>query len=187
VFKKIISMMMVFSIFTVQAQATTQNGLKAAFDEMTYSITVEWDQKDKAFYEAQVEKFTQVVTDLQKQGMTNAELVEFAKSQVKDVQLAKELDTIFSIITINKMSSTEAAQYMRESFQRSYSKGASWGGEALLYLGAGLALVGLAIAVSAAGGGSGRVSACYSYTSWCWDSWGYEYPCYCNSCDYYCY
>jgi hypothetical protein len=148
VFKKLITLMMVVAIFTVQAHASTQNGLKAAFDEMNYSLTVEWDQKDKGFYETQLKKFTSVVRDLQKKGMTNAQMIEFAKGEVKDAKVAKDLETAFSMITINKMSSEEASQYMMESMKRSYSNGASWNGDVLIYLAVGLLFVALAVGIA---------------------------------------
>lgn len=193
-FKKLITLMMVVSIFTVQAHASTQNGLKAAFDEMNYSLTVEWDQKDKNFYEGQLKKFAGVVRDLQKQGMTNAQMVEFAKSQVKDAKVAKDLETAFSMITINKMSSEEASKYMMDSMKRAYSNGASWNGDVLIYLAVGLLIVALAVGLANGNitfvNGGGYYSCyddCYYYDYQCgYDYWG---PIWCESytCDEICY
>jgi Skp family chaperone for outer membrane proteins len=193
VFKKLITLMMVVSIFTVQAHASTQNGLKAAFDEMNYSLTVEWDQKDKAFYETQLKKFTGVVRDLQKSGMTNAQMIDFAKAEVKDAKVAKDLETAFSMITINKMSSEDASKYMMESMKRSYSAGAAWNGDVIVYLAVGLLIVALAVGLAngnvSAGGGyaGGGYYSCYD------DCYYYEYSCgfgyYCEgyTCDEVCY
>ncbi len=194
-FKKFITLMMVVAIFTVQAHASTQNGLKAAFDEMNYSLTVEWDQKDKSFYDAQMKKFMGQVRELQKQGLTNAQMVEFAKSQIKDQKVAKDLETAFSMITINKMSSEEASQYMIESMKRAYSNGASWNGDVLIYLAVGLLIVALAVGLangtaggsSNGGGGYSCYDDCYYYTYQCgYDYWG---PIYCEAytCDTVCY
>lgn len=185
---------MVVAIFTVSAHANTQNGLKAAFDEMNYSLTVEWDQSDKAFYEGQLKKFTQTVRELQKQGLTNAQMIEFAKSQVKDAKVAKDLETAFSMITINKMSSEEASQYMMDSMKRAYSNGASWSGEVLVYLAVGLLVVALAVGLASgnvSSNGGGHTGSCYDdcyyYDYRCgYDYWGWPVYCQGYTCDTYC-
>lgn len=190
-FKKLFTMMMVFALLTVQAHATTQNGLKAAFDEMNYALTVEWDQKDQSFYEGELKKFNAAVRELQKKGLTNQQMIDFAKSQIKDAKIAKDLETAFTMITINKMSSEEASQYMLDTMKRAYSNGASWGGEVLVYLGLGLLVVGLAVGLSGAptGGGYGTCyDDCYYYNVYCTDYYGYSYVCdRAYTCDYVCY
>jgi hypothetical protein len=198
VFSKFFTFLMVFAIFTVQASASTQNGLKAAFDEMNYSLTVEWDQEDRNFYEGQLKKFTSTVRELQKSGLTNAQMIEFAKTQVKDAKVAKDLETAFSMITINKMSSEEASKYMMDSMKRAYSNGASWNGEVLVYLAVGLLIVALAVGLASgssgggsSNGGGGTVSCyddCYYYDYQCGYDW-LGWPVYCEgyTCDRVCY
>lgn len=194
-FKKLFTLMMVVSIFTVQAHAATNNGLKAAFDEMTYNIEQQGLGENKDFVNAELKKFSAVVRDLQKQGMTNAQLIEFAKSEVKDAKAAKDLETAFNMISINKMSSEDAAEYMTEALKRSYTKGASWSGEVFIYLAVGLLVVALAVGlasgnVSSGNGGGGYYTCyddCYYYDYQCgYDYWG---PIYCESytCDEVCY
>ncbi len=197
-FSKFFTFLMVFAIFTVQASASTQNGLKAAFDEMNYSLTVEWDQEDRNFYEGQLKKFTSTVRELQKSGLTNAQMIEFAKTQVKDAKVAKDLETAFSMITINKMSSEEASKYMMDSMKRAYSNGASWNGEVLVYLAVGLLIVALAVGLASgssgggsSNGGGGTVSCyddCYYYDYQCGYDW-LGWPVYCEgyTCDRVCY
>jgi Skp family chaperone for outer membrane proteins len=196
VFKRFFTLLMVVSLFTVQAHASTMNGLKAAFDEMNYSITVEWDQKDQSFYEAQLKKFMGTVRDLQQKGLTKDQMIDFAKSQVKDQRVAKDLETAFSMISINKMSSEEASKYMMDSMKRAYSNGASWSGDVLVYLAVGLLIVALAVGISGGssgtsgggyGGGSSCYNDCYWYDVYCWDSYG-SYWCGTDyTCDYVCY
>lgn len=193
--KKFITLMMVVAIFTVQAHASTQNGLKAAFDEMNYALTVEWDQKDQSFYEKQLKNFTATVRELQKTGLTNAQMIEFAKTQVKDAKVASDLETAFSMITINKMSSEEASRYMMESMKRSYANGASWNGDVLVYLAVGLLIVALAVGLSSGnvstGNGGGYYTCyddCYYYDYQCGYDWA-GWPVYCEgyTCDEVCY
>ena len=190
-FKKLIALMMVVSIFTVSAHATTQNGLKAAFDELNYSLTVEWDQKDKDFYSKEMKKFTETLRGLQSKGLTNAQLVEFVKSEVKNEKVSRDLETAFNMIAINKMSSEEASKYMVETMKKSYSAGASWNGEVFIYLAVGLLIVAAAIALGGASSGSSNGGDYYCNEVYVCDTecyydyyWGYT----CNDyCGYECY
>lgn len=186
--KKFIAFMLILSIFTVQAHATAQEGLKAAFDELSYALEVEWDQKDKVFHEAQMKKFTSALRDLQSKGLTQSQLIEFAKSEVKNAQVAKDLETALNMIQINKMSTAEANQYIIDTMKKSYSTGASWNGEVFVYLAVGVLIVALAVAIASgsgsySGGGYYGGSNCYYNDvyicdSYCYyDYWGY-YTCY---------
>jgi hypothetical protein len=181
--RKFLTLFMVFAILTVQAQASTQSGLKAAFDELNYALSVEWDQKDKNFQTEQMKKFSAQLRELQAQGLTQTEMIEFAKSQVKDKRLAKELETAFSMIKINQMSATEANKYMLDIIQKSYSAGASWSGDVFIILGATMLLVLLAVGiangnvtVSGSICGYSDVYLCetYCYNDWFWGTTCYE-------------
>jgi hypothetical protein len=190
-FKKLIAMMLVLSTLTVQAaNASTTDGLKAAFDELNYSLTVEWDQKDKEFHATQMKNFTASIRDLQSKGLTNAQLVDFAKSQVKNAQVAKDLETALNMIQINKMSGAEANKYILETMKKSYSAGASWNGEVFIYLAVGVLIVALAVAIaggsSSSNGGNGGNNCYYEDVyvcdTYCYDDY-YGYTCY-DDCYY---
>lgn len=185
-FKKLIATMLILSIFTVQANASTHEGLKAAFNELNYSLTTEWDQKDKSFYETRMKEFSAVVRDLQSKGLTNAQLVDFAKSQMKDAKAAKDLETALTVIQINKMSSAEASKYVIETMNKSYSSGASWSGGVLVSL---AAVVVLVVVLAAFSNGSVTVdNGCYYRDYYvcdttCYNDYWYGYTCY-DDCYY---
>jgi Skp family chaperone for outer membrane proteins len=180
--KKLFMSFVAFALVTVQAQAATNNSLKAAFDELNYSLSVEWDQKDRAFYDAKMKQFQARIGELQAQGLSNSELVDFAKSQVKNEAMARDVETAFSLIQINKMSVTEANTLVRDMVRNSYSTGASWSSTTTLL--GGLAILLLVAAIASAGGYGGGCSeyACYDY----YDSWGYYWYSDCGY-DSYCY
>ena len=184
-FKKLLTLMMVFALFTVHATAATENGLKAAFDELNYSLTVEWDQKDTDFYSAQMKKFNTTIRDLQAKGLTKAQLVEFAKTEVKDQRVAKDLETAFNMISLQKMSGEQASKYMMDTMKRSYSSGASWNGDVLVYAAIGLLIIAVAIAVASGSGGGSSSDDGYS----CYTECGYTEYCSYYSCSlvYECY
>jgi len=184
VFKKLIALMLVVSVFTVSAHASSQAGLKAAFDELNYALTVEWDQQDKDFQQEQMKKFSNTLRDLQAKGLTNSQLIDFVKSEVKNERAAKDLETAFNMISINKMTSAEANKYVLDTMKKAYSSGASWNGEVFVYLAVGLLIVAVAIAIANAdtvvvgGGGGCYYQDYYICDSYCYyDYWGY-YTCY---------
>ncbi len=186
-FSKFFVGFLAFAIVSVQAQATTNNGLKAAFDELNYSLQVQGAANNRAANDAAVARFQARIAELQAAGLTNAELVNFAKSQVKNEALRRDIETAYSMISVNNMSASEANRTVRDIVSRGYSQGASWTSEALLL--GGLVVL-LLIAAVAAGGGSssGGGSSCYDeYVCYdYYDAWGnYWY----SDCGYetYCY
>lgn len=174
--KKLFAFSLITCLFVVQAHATTHNGLKAAFDDLNYALSVEWDQQDRSFYDAQMEKFKSTLSSLQGQGLSNQELVDFTLSQVKNEKLAKDLETAFTMISINKMSQSEAQRYVTEVMNRSYNQGASWNGGAVVGVLVAVILVAVALIVA----GKARVNeneGCYEvYTceDYCTAGWCYE-------------
>ncbi len=178
-FKRLITLMMVLAITTTSAFANTNSGIKAAFDELNYSLTVEWDQKDKAFYDKKMASFK---TKLSESKLSNSEMIAFVKSEVKDAKIARDMETALNMIQLQKMSRSEAANYMTETMKKSYSVGASWNGDAVLYIGLGVLLVVVALAVVAGGstGGNGGGAYCDDVLvcdTYCYNDYYWGYTC----------
>lgn len=132
VLKKLLTISVTFILLTSQVFATSSEGLKQAYDEMNYSLTVEWDQKDNSFYQAQIKKFNQKVKDLQSQGLTNSELLSFAQAQIKDSKVSATLDKVFLMINVNKMTPEVASKYIMDTMKETYLHGASWNGRTVI-------------------------------------------------------
>jgi hypothetical protein len=78
--------------------------------------------------------------------------------------------------------------------KRSYSNGASWNGDVLVYLAVGLLIVALAVGLangSVSSGGGGYYTCyddCYYYEYQCgYDYWGWPRYCEARACDEVCY
>jgi hypothetical protein len=173
VFLRLITFILAMSIFTVHADVGSQQSLKTAFDDLNYALSVEWDQKDRKFYDAKVEEFTKTIASLQAQGLTNAELVDFVKANLKDKALAKDLETAYTVISLNKLSKDEARKLVLDTTSKAYSKGASWAGEVFLY--SAIIVLIIVAAVVAAPNVGPRGRSCYDeyvcvdyYDSWGW-------------------
>lgn len=178
-----ITLVLAMSLFTVSAQAASQNGLSEAFNELKLSLDLR-DPSNEAEYKAAVANFKETV---QKIAPTTQEVVALVKSEIKDAKLAKDMETALNIVAINKMSSAEASKYMVEAMERSGAKGASWNGAASALLGLGVLLVVAAVLV---GGGAvyyGGNSCVYGYSSWYCGETCYGYPYYYCEANYCCY
>ncbi len=147
--KKILALVLSFMVVTAQATAVTgsNQSLKEAFDDLNFSLSVEWDQKDKAFYETQMSKFKTTITELRASGMTNEELLDFTMNNIKDEGLKNDLKQVHAIAMSEKLSDSEIQEMTQEILKRNYSKGASWIG-AVLIAGAALIVI-IAIVTSA--------------------------------------
>lgn len=184
--------MMIFMMFSVHAESEVKAGLQTAFDEMNYSLTVDWDQQDKLFYKLQTDKFNLAVKGLQAQGLTQKEMMSFVKSKLSLHGGAKDFETAMNVIELNKMSSEEASSYMMEMMKKSYSTGASWNGDVMMYAALGvllvvasvsLALAGLSGASSSAGGYCRETYVCKTT---CYNDPYYGRECF-EDCGYVCY
>lgn len=149
--KKFFVSVIALCLLTVQSFAATNNGLKAAFDNLNYSLSVEWNQSDRAFYNQKMDDFAQAIKAA---NVSNQELVEFTVSQVKDEKLANDLRTAFTMVKINNMDPKEAQNYVLNVLNKSYANGASWNGGAVV---GGAIVVLLIVAVAFFATGNARV------------------------------
>lgn len=122
---------LIFCFFTSYSQASVQT-LKSAYEELKYSLDVEWDQKDQDFKQKKIESFRQTVDKLQDQGLSNAELMDFALSEVKDPALKKEIQTLITMVKINEMGRQETFKMLKETLDKNSTRGASWNGETVM-------------------------------------------------------
>ncbi len=177
--KKFIVSLIALCLLTVQSFAGTNNGLKTAFDDLNYSLSVEWDQTDRAFYNAQMDKFAMA---LRTANVSNQELVEFTVSQVKNEKIARDLRTALTMVQINKMDQKDAQKYVVDVMNNSYARGASWNGGAVI---GGAILVVIIVAVALLASGDARINdhedcyevwRCEDYCAGgvCYEDCGYE-------------
>ena len=178
--KRILASLMVIAMFNVHATLPVEQAkqLSNAFDSLNFALSVEWDQQDRNFYDAQVKDFEKTIEGLQNAGLSNVDLINFAKSQIKDKQLSKDMDQLFAVVEANRLSKAEARKFILDTLSKKYSTGVSWTGGRHSYV-ANLVLILLiaAIIVAAAGGSSSGGGSYYDDGYDCYD----DYVCY----DYY--
>jgi hypothetical protein len=96
--------------------------LKALIDDYTYSLSVEWDQKDQAFAESQNEKFRLEMRSLIEAGLSKKEILEAFKS-VDPQRLESEL------MLVDLSNPVAVANFISMKKASAYSSGASWSGK----------------------------------------------------------
>lgn len=124
------SFVLTFALLTSVAHAETAKGLKAAFDELNYSLSVEWDQKDPAFLNARSEEFARQMID---SGKTNQEILGVLLKEIQNEKLKTDLETTFTLMSLNLMSQAEALEQFKQIMQKNYRTGASWNGGSVLF------------------------------------------------------
>ena len=176
--KRMCTLFLAFAFATTASAATIgQQSVREAINDFNYSVQVEWDQQDQAFYKAQVQKLEATIAQLRADGMSNAEIVKAAAANVQDAQLAKEINNALSMVNGN-MSAEDAQKAVMQAVKANGNHGASWSGSTTLILG--VVLVGLILAASLAGGGA--AGSCYDcgggyyyydpfYDPWYYDPW----------------
>ena len=142
IFTLLLSLTLSFSIF-----ASTSR-LENLIDEHQYFLTVEWDQKDQAVYDAKSsefgKKFNEIITS---EGTSKKEIMEVFQSQVKDPKAAARLNVRLALLPAQP-SAESMKQLLEETKKDLYSKGASWNGE-IDWPTVGM-LVGIAVLIAAA-------------------------------------
>lgn len=122
---KIISMILCLC-FTANVFAASN--LEAVFNDYQYSMTVEWDQKDVNFKNAETEKFYKNLDALVAEGLTPNELMNFVSSKVQDKKALEALRLQASKATSNE----EVLSILSQNAGSLYNQGASWTGREVL-------------------------------------------------------
>jgi hypothetical protein len=142
--KQFVTIVLCLTFFThpVSAAPEARGSLKALFDELNYSLSVEWDQKDQAFYKMKTAQFEAGLETLRAQGLTNEELLEFARTQIKNGKVQSEYDALMLMLKADSLKPDEANKMVSDLIRKNYNQGASWSGDPVA-IGLGIVLVGL--------------------------------------------
>ncbi len=132
----------------VLASTNSLQALEKGMDDYNFALTVEWDQKDKDFYNQKTEIFFKQVREAISEGVTKDELLTLVKSRTKNPKALEAIQLKMDILSNQADSQKELAELLRISSQEFYHQGASWNGDVALYTGFGIlaaALLGYAI------------------------------------------
>lgn len=138
-----------FMLNSFSAMAGTQE-LKAVIDDYQYALTVEWDQKDKKFFEEQTSLFLKKVELMIVEGQINhSEIIDVINQESANASLKRDL--LEKIKLLNNSSPEELARFLSDNTTSLYQSGSSWAPASTVFgVGVGivvvLGLIGLALA-----------------------------------------
>lgn len=102
--------------------STHQSGLKAAFEEFQYAMTVEWDQKDAVFAKEATQNLKNEIMNLEAQGLTKEDLILFARTEIKNQKFSQDLEQVLNA----GLSPLAAKELLIKSLKKPQMAGASW-------------------------------------------------------------
>lgn len=126
--KLLINLFLSISLLSTQAMAATHEGIKDIYDDLNYSLTVEWDQKDKVFYADKIAQFQNKLLELKNQGIQNEEILSFALDTAKDEKLVHDIREAISVLGDGNIANLEGKEIINSISGKFYSSGASWNG-----------------------------------------------------------
>jgi hypothetical protein len=128
---KFLSLVLTFCLTAnVFAASAPLAELERSFDEYQYKVTVEWDQKDKAFYEKETQSFFNELSTLMTQGLVKEDISTLLQKKVSNKAALEALKLKLSMLT-KVSSSEELSQVLQENSKELYAKGASWNGDVM--------------------------------------------------------
>ncbi|MFL5784522.1 MAG: hypothetical protein ACJ76H_07940 [Bacteriovoracaceae bacterium] len=149
--KKLFSLILVLC-FSVNVMAASTSGLERAMDDYQYALTVEWDQKDQAVYQAKTDAFfAEMAKMIADEGLTKEQILSVAEKKMQNKAQLEALKLKLQLAG-KASNSQELAGILQSSVKDMYSRGASWNGDVLPMVGIGLlvaAVIGYAVWFSA--------------------------------------
>jgi len=98
------------------------------FNEFRYKMTVTVDTKDPKYQEKAVADFKAKLANLQAQGVSAAEIMNYMRTSILDEQTRNEFDRMFSSMDPSKVSSDEAGNMAMKFMANKYQQGANYSG-----------------------------------------------------------
>ena len=130
---KLMSLLVAFC-FSMNVFAATGSieALERTVDEYQYSLSVDWDQKDSKFYDAQTSAFFAKLQKLIKEeGLSQKEVMSFVESKMSNKQALEALKLKASMIAKTN-NAEELAKLVRDASKDFYAQGASWNGSSVV-------------------------------------------------------
>lgn len=159
--------MLALSLVLISGQTFASTGvtLKQALENFNYTVTVEWDQRDQAVYQAALAQLQREVAAIQRTGMTNAQVIDEISGLLGNERLTNELQALRVRAEQGTLSEGQIYEEVGLAFGRALNRGANWSGEMLTAFGV-FALIfgGIFLLFSVVCGGSN--SETFSYDTW---------------------
>ena len=125
---KFISLLIAFCFsLNVMAASGTIQELERHMDEYQYALTVDWDQKDEAFYDQQTQIFFERMETLIKAGLSQKDLELLIAKRMNNTKALEALKLKINLLAKNA-SAEDLVRVVKDANKDIYSQGASWNG-----------------------------------------------------------
>jgi hypothetical protein len=123
---RIISILLLLCLsFNALASTGSVAEFKAIMDDYEYSMNVEWDQNDPAFFQRKMKETTDKLEALTSKGMAKKDMLEFIEMRHTDGSTIDNFRAAQKILPTNA-SATEIINFWNQNSSHFYAKGASW-------------------------------------------------------------
>jgi hypothetical protein len=134
--KKIMSLITMMSMLSNVALAGQVNEnidlhskmIGKVFNEFRYKMTVEVNPNELNFQEKATAEFKQKLSNLESQGVSAAEIMNYMRASVLDSATRTEFDRMVNSIDTDKVSAEEAGNLAMKFMNSKYQQGASYSG-----------------------------------------------------------
>jgi hypothetical protein len=139
---RIISLLIAFCFsLNVMASTGTVQELEKALDDYHYSLSVEWDQKDQAFYDSKTKEFfSKMESMIKNDGLTQEQVLTLVSKKVNNPKVVESLKLKAALMG-KAASAEELAKMIKDSTDDMYAQGASWNGQVIVPVVIGLLVV----------------------------------------------
>ena len=140
---RFVSLLVAFCFsLNVMASTGTIQELERAMDDYTYALSVEWDQKDQAFYEAQTKAFFDKMSKMiSEDGLSKEEVMKLIELKTKNKASLEALKLKLSVLA-KGASTEELVKIVKDASKDLYDQGASWNGSVIIPVAIGIVVVG---------------------------------------------
>lgn len=130
---RIVSLLIAFCFsMNVMASTGTIQELEKHLDDYHYALSVEWDQKDQAFYDAQTKTFFANIEKLIKEdGLSQDQIMKLAETKTQNKEALNALKLKLAVLS-KGASADELMAIVKDASKDFYAKGASWNGDVVI-------------------------------------------------------
>lgn len=144
--KRLSTMFLAFAFVTTASAANIgADSVRDAINDFNYSVKVEWDQKDQAFYRAQVDQLKSKIEAARAAGVTNAQILASAS---QNPAMAADLQQVLNVVSAQNLSAADANEMIVKAVKSHSQQGANWSGDGTLVVLGTIVLVGLIVAAA---------------------------------------
>lgn len=127
-FNRIVIAFLAIILMINTSMAASHSGVKAAFDEFHYVMTVEGASLDPVSSNETIEIFRHKLLALESQGVGRGEIIDTVLSGISDEKTAAQIKNVLVLMEAEKLGAQEADLIIKNILSESYLQGASWNG-----------------------------------------------------------